>query len=268
MYTTLRSLVRLVVGPKLERGKEAADYFILDGENPSNVAPVAVVSFSYLQSPSIHFATSARQRVVRFVIISDTHEFHDYVAVPDGDFLIHCGDILVKDRYNTAHMATTKLKAFFSWFHGHSHKHKIVIGGNHDGMLEKLQLSDAKALASPALFAVNELFVMDGITFFASPRSEGRSKNKAFTSEEVWTAFPTAPVDVLITHQGPWTNRMVDFISNVRPRLFHACGHEHDRHGLAHVGPTPSFNGAICQGSFGRESLQRPVVVDVILPVP
>jgi len=265
MATTFRSVVRLVAGPKLVRSKEDADYFVLDGENPSRTAPVAVVPFSYLQSP-LTLSVRAGQRIVRFVIISDTHEFHEYVPVPDGDFLIHCGDILLSDRFNIAPWSTKKLKAFFSWFNGHSHKHKIVIGGNHDGMLEQLQLTDAKALASPALFAMNETFVMDGITFFASPRSKGSSPNKAFQSEEVWAASPSAPVDVLITHQGPWTQRMVDFIANVKPRLFHACGHEHIRHGLNRVGPIPSFNAAICRGSFGREDLQRPTVVDVILP--
>ena len=36
--------------------------------------------------------TAAPRRTVRIVCISDTHELHRELSVPDGDLLIHSGD--------------------------------------------------------------------------------------------------------------------------------------------------------------------------------
>lgn len=63
---------------------------------------------------------------VRFVIISDTHNVHRQIKdLPDGDVLLHCGDITKTGQIE-------QLSDFAAWLKELPHKHKVVIAGNHD----------------------------------------------------------------------------------------------------------------------------------------
>ena len=59
------------------------------------------------------------------ICISDTHNKHEDLHIPEGDILIHAGDI-------TESGTKRELKSFFEWFKNQPHKHKICIAGNHD----------------------------------------------------------------------------------------------------------------------------------------
>lgn len=60
---------------------------------------------------------------VRLVCIADTHS--QTVTIPDGDILIHAGDI--------THAGTVaELNTQFDWLRSKPHPVKIVIAGNHD----------------------------------------------------------------------------------------------------------------------------------------
>jgi len=62
---------------------------------------------------------------MKIVCISDTHEKHRLLKVPDGDMLIHSGDFtMLGDR--------KWVEDFNEWLGELPHKHKIVIPGNHD----------------------------------------------------------------------------------------------------------------------------------------
>jgi len=41
-------------------------------------------------------ATDSRARDLRIVCLADTHGFHDRLAVPDGDILVHAGDVTAR----------------------------------------------------------------------------------------------------------------------------------------------------------------------------
>ena len=66
----------------------------------------------------------------RIVCISDTHNRHDNIKVPDGDILIHAGDA-------TNGGTIEEIAAFGKWFASLSHKHKIFVAGNHDWLFER-----------------------------------------------------------------------------------------------------------------------------------
>lgn len=68
---------------------------------------------------------------VRFVVISDTHNKHDDLVLPDGDVLLHCGDFTVGG-------TRKELESFNNWLGEHCSKFKrrIVIAGNHDLCLD------------------------------------------------------------------------------------------------------------------------------------
>ena len=65
--------------------------------------------------------------MVRFVVVSDTHNRQEStpINVPDGDVLLHCGDLTQLGR-------SEEFKKANAWLTSLPHKTKIVIAGNHD----------------------------------------------------------------------------------------------------------------------------------------
>ena len=61
---------------------------------------------------------------MRIVCVSDTHSYHDRTVVPDGDILIHAGDI-------TRHGDLEDVESFDRWLGTLRHRYKLVICGNH-----------------------------------------------------------------------------------------------------------------------------------------
>ena len=62
---------------------------------------------------------------VRLVMMADTHSYHEDLEVPEGDVLIHAGDLTRLGRVE----ALAEVAAFLG---RQPHPHKIVIAGNHD----------------------------------------------------------------------------------------------------------------------------------------
>ena len=64
---------------------------------------------------------------MRFVVVSDTHNKEGLMpeSLPDGDVLLHCGDM-------TRVGKDTELAVVNKWFGNQPHKTKIAIAGNHD----------------------------------------------------------------------------------------------------------------------------------------
>lgn len=82
----------------------------------------------YIRQPTAQqFDTSTSSSSVAVVCISDTHCTEP--DVPDGDILIHSGDLTNKGSFE-------ELQKQLSWLNTLPHKHKIVIGGNHDSLLD------------------------------------------------------------------------------------------------------------------------------------
>src|SRR3989337_1793862 len=67
---------------------------------------------------------------MKIVSIADTHGFHHHVNVPDGDILLHAGDLTMSGEIDV-------LKDVNKWFGKLPHSYKIVIAGNHDLSLGK-----------------------------------------------------------------------------------------------------------------------------------
>lgn len=65
---------------------------------------------------------------MRIVALSDTHNRHRDVLVPHGDIVIHAGDACVNG-------TPEEMLDFVQWFSALPHKHRIFIGGNHDGII-------------------------------------------------------------------------------------------------------------------------------------
>jgi len=73
---------------------------------------------------------------MKIIAISDTHEQHRDLVLPDGDVLVHAGDWTYKG-------AAPKIDDFLSWFAGQPHKHKVFIAGNHELTLDRHTIIEA-----------------------------------------------------------------------------------------------------------------------------
>jgi predicted phosphodiesterase len=177
--------------------------------------------------------TTASGRIVRVMVISDTHERHHTLGnLPPCDILIHAGDILMTSRVQSSTKVKTKLKKFNDWMKEQSASCKIVIGGNHDKLLEELSSDELSKIFTDCTYLCNDGIEAMGLKIWASPCSQGASDNRAFQSREFRAAAKEAarragPVDILVTH-----GTCSDLQNIVNPRLMHVFGHYHCYHGL------------------------------------
>jgi len=222
---------------------------------------------------------------IRIVGISDTHLLHENLHIPDGDVLIHGGDLSYEEsRSKDARDFEQKLEEFGSdfpamlrWFKSSqldfksaiswlgtvsNFRHRILVGGNHDFILERLGRERAHKLCN--YFGVRYLHSTDEplhLTFdngrtlrcwgSALSFSGAIGKNRAVQSGNLafqldhqqeaqflqeTAALRPGSVDVLVLHGPPsgvllgkealprWGN---DLLQRVRPKLF-LCGHAHN----------------------------------------
>lgn len=93
-------------------------------ESPLTSIAQLIYRFVLALKPS----TRSHHPAIRVVCISDTHTLIDE-NIPDGDLLIHAGDL-------TNAGTTAELQAQIDWLTTLPHPHKVAIAGNHDTYLD------------------------------------------------------------------------------------------------------------------------------------
>ena len=174
-------------------------------------------------------------RCCRFVMVSDTHGRHGLVNIPDGDVLCHSGDIMLSWRTRVCGgcRAAADLRRFDEWLDSLPHRHKVVIGGNHDGPLEAVVSDGTTQPFANALYLQNSgatLMLDSGVVHvYGTPWSApGNSPNQAFRARSIPLLgdIPTG-MDVLLAH-----STLPDYVlARTAPRI-HAVGHAHEEHGV------------------------------------
>ena len=204
---------------------------------------------------------------MRIVCISDTH--NGKPKVPDGDILIHAGDLTM----NGTFMEIVKVG---DWLRELPHKHKVVIAGNHDFLFEK-DINLAKNALGPGLTYLQDSdSEIEGLKFYGSPWTP-RFFDWAFNVDRgqlyrKWNLIPEG-LDVLITHGPPagildknapaWggihvgCTELYDAVKLVRPKL-HVFGHIHESNGRLDQDGTIFVNAAV-----GYRLEHKAVVVDL-----
>ena len=83
--------------------------------------------------------------------------------MPDGDVLIHAGDI-------TGHGTERDFIDFLDWFDSQSHQHKLFVAGNHDLYLESSTDEARQHVKNTHVVWLNDSgIVIDGVNFWGSP---------------------------------------------------------------------------------------------------
>lgn len=133
---------------------------------------------------------------MKIVCISDTHGLHNQVKVPDGDLLIHAGDLTNSGTYKEAISA-------LNWISNLPHKHKVVIAGNHDFCFEK----GSMPIPDGVTYLENSGVEIEGFKIWGSPitpwfRDWAFNRHRGEEIKKYWDMIPD-DTNILITHGPP-----------------------------------------------------------------
>lgn len=217
--------------------------------------------------------------MTRVVCISDTHLQHKF-SVPDGDLLVHAGDM-------TGRGELPEIVAAADWLASLPHKHKAVIAGNHDWGFQRQPLIAPNILRERGITYLQDTSaLLDGLKVYGAPWQPvffdwafnvPRGKKLA----DKWRLIPQG-VDILITHGPPYGHGdgappfgarrhqsqvgCIELLLRVRetlPRL-HVFGHIHRGYGVTvsdAVRGTVFANASICNENY--DPVHQPLVFDV-----
>ena len=187
------------------------------------------------------------------VCISDTHELHRELDVPDGDILIHAGDFTMFSKSASA------ILDFNEWLGKLPHRWKILIPGNHEFFLES-DLS-RRRLISNATVLINEGIEIAGLKIWGSPVTPlyGGAFGLSSPADRVklYAKIPDG-LDILVTHGPPFgildrspgslhnagCPQLLEAVTRLKPKL-HVFGHIHGAHGMVSTEDTLYINAAL-----------------------
>jgi len=138
---------------------------------------------------------------MRIVAVADTHsQHHRLPPIPEGDVLIHAGDL-------TGRGTVREIAEALQFFRALPHPHKILIAGNHDFAFQR-DPNSIQSLLEGFTYLQDSSTTIDGIRFWGSPWQPyfgGWAFNllRGPTIAEKWALIPE-DTDVLITHGPPF----------------------------------------------------------------
>jgi len=208
-------------------------------------------------------------RKLTCVAISDTHGMYNNINAPDGDVLIHAGDI-------TRHGKLSELNDFNDWLGEQPHKHKIIIAGNHDWCFERQKEACLKILTN-AIYLEDQSIAIEGYIFYGSPW-QPEFQNWAFNLQrgkeiqKKWDLICN-DIDVLITH-GPvfgildeifsgenvGCEDLLSKVEEIKPKV-HVCGHIHEGYGEVTYHGTKFINASVTNVRY--QTTNAPIVFTI-----
>ncbi|HYC56287.1 MAG TPA: metallophosphatase domain-containing protein [Candidatus Binatia bacterium] len=206
---------------------------------------------------------------LRLVLLSDTHTMHELLEIPDGDVLVHAGDFCMRGSLD-------ELEESAAFFSALPHRHKVVVAGNHDRILEADRSLGRTAFAS-CHYLLDSGAEIGGLRFWGSPwqpehLSWAFNLPRGQPLRQKWDLIPDG-IDVLVTHGPPMgvmdqtvrgehvgCQDLRDAVTRIRPRL-HVFGHIHEARGTVVTDETVFVNASNCTVRYAP--IHAPVVVDV-----
>lgn len=217
-------------------------------------------------------------KVLRFVIISDTHTGHRNLTLPFGDVLIHCGDW---SNYPTSHQDYID---FNTWLGEQPHKYKIIIAGNHETGLPT-DPARVQMLFSNTVCLFDQSYEIEGIKIYGAPGIPARSYfyranyMQYNRPKEKWNRIPS-DTDILLTHTPPrylmdygkhklgsWHEGDIELLNQVfrvKPKI-HCFGHNHDQPGVIRVKHSGDFSSCPAETLFVNAAMARGIIPPVVI---
>lgn len=193
---------------------------------------------------------------MRIVAIADTH--NSQLSLPDGDILIHAGDL-------TGRGSLPELERVADWLRAQPHRHKVVIAGNHDFALQRKPVA-ARALFHGLTFLEDSEATLGGLRIWGSPwqpwfHDWAFNARRGPEIDAKWQLIPEG-IDVLVTHGPPYgygdlvldgervgCEDLLRHLGRVKPRV-HLFGHIHEDRGEWQLGPTRIVNCTTSEGEL------------------
>ena len=200
---------------------------------------------------------------MQIVLIADTHNYTpaDF-QIPEGDFLIHCGDA-------TGVGTIGEVGKFLTWFGKQPHRNKIFVAGNHDFLFEKQPgLAAQMCKDNGVIYLEDRGTIVEGLHIYGTPW-QPRFLDWAFNLDEqdLMEKFQHIPggLDILVTHCPPYrimdeTNHdfkthyigsrdLAEIVEKQKPKV-HVFGHCHGGYGVKQIGRTKFINAATCNPHY------------------
>ena len=177
---------------------------------------------------------------MKVVTISDTHNKHRELQLPQADMIIHAGDISGSGKI-------AEVDNFLQWFSSLDYSYKLFIAGNHDWYFEE-NISQPSHLIPDNIIYLNDSGVeLEGIKIWGSPVQPffydwAFNRQRGSDIDKHWQLIPNN-TDILITH-GPaygildktiygdlaGCEELLKKIKEVKPKV-HISGHIHEGYG-------------------------------------
>ena len=184
------------------------------------------------------------------MFLSDTHGRHLeitelYGELPYVDIIVHSGDC-------TRYGEFEETDLFMNWFSKQNAKHKVLVAGNHDFVLQQMDRRNWLLANNYGVTYLEDSFInIDGIGIYGSPWSPvfgmwAFMKHRNAELDEVWQKVPTdGSVDLLVTHtprygrfdvsvRGNYNvgcEMLANRINDIHPKV-HVFGHIHECGGM------------------------------------
>ena len=191
---------------------------------------------------------------MKVVLISDTHNRCEGSFVPDGDLLIHAGDLTMGGKLSEMAQAV-------AWLESLPHPHKVVIAGNHDFCLQNGDPATKWLKDAGIHYLQDEEVTVDGLRIWGAPWQPwfndwafNLPRGEALKAK--WDLIPSG-IDVLVTHGPPLglgdrtqegaevgCNELLGALDRVQPKL-HVFGHIHEARGHYQRGKSVLVNASM-----------------------
>lgn len=206
---------------------------------------------------------------MKIVCISDTHTQHHRLDMPEGDLLIHAGDITNRGSIVDA----IKLN---KWLGTLPYKHKVVIAGNHDFCFEDYYNASVQEMTN-CIYLHDSQVTIDKYVIWGSPYTPTFSNwsNMRDRGPEIrrhWNMIPDN-TNILVTHGPPYgildltdTNEhagcedLKDIVMRIKPFL-HVFGHIHEGYGQLEYKGITFVNASSVNSRY--QPVNPPIVIEV-----
>jgi Icc-related predicted phosphoesterase len=212
-------------------------------------------------------------------MISDTHNQHNKINLPEADLLIVAGDI-------TGRGYQHEVIGFDKWLGENKHKYKeiVLIAGNHDFIFDKKdEDSHGKKYITNAVYLENSSYEFEGFKIWGSPQ-QPYFYNWAFNEfrgkdiKRYWDMVPK-DTQILITHGPPYgimdeprevfggetahvgCEDLTETIKSLKDLKLHVFGHIHEGYGtVIKDGITYVNASSVCED---YKNVHKPIIIEV-----
>lgn len=220
----------------------------------------------------------------KFVCISDSHCRLRKITIPEGDILIHSGDLTFQSNVQEILQELRELGRYKDKF-----KAIVLVEGNHDRLGENNpELMDQMCKDYGVTLLRDEGTIIEGFKFYGSPFQPAFG-NWAFNMDRgdpalkaKWDAIPD-DTQILVTHGPPMyvldgimryrperheyeienvgCYDLYDRVSNLANLNLHVFGHIHEGFGQLKKGNTTFVNASICTAEY--KPTNPPIIIDL-----